>query len=398
MYSSFLFSVKLEPGLFFDLTNRIKMSFLKKVNSTLLIKKEHNFKIIYRTFCNKKGKNDEEESGDVKKSEAIKKIYVNKAFGKKPSENLSDFLESDKEIIAVTEREKDACVQSKLSKESEKLTQGKLFLTSSGLNLSLEIDKDKPAKPILDDIDIHKHLKKTVRTPLIPILDPSDIKIPKGDEPPAPFKRLLRLEPGKVVFGFVPKEWVDAFIPKTGVSGFYTFLVTVGTFLISKELYILEHNYYNGLSMGVLVWASVKYVGPHLAYYLDKEVNEHEKMLEQERVNQKKLCNESIDQELFLQFQIEGQLVLVEAKRENVALQLEEEFRKRQMEVYKEVKKRLDYQVYVTNVWRRFLHKNLIDYVLKEVLKALTPEMHSQLMDSSIRLLILELEKDVPYK
>lgn len=84
--------------------------------------------------------------------------------------------------------------------------------------------------------------------------------------------RPIRGDPGEVLLGFVPYEWFTFFIHKTGYTGFGTFVFTLTTCLVSKEIYVLEHNFYNGLSMAILAWASVKYVGPHVTAYLDKEV------------------------------------------------------------------------------------------------------------------------------
>lgn len=59
---------------------------------------------------------------------------------------------------------------------------------------------------------------------------------------------------------------------------------------------------------------------------------------------------DSIVAEKKAQFQADGVKMLFDAKRENVSLQLEAVYRERIMEVYQEVKKRLDYQVEKVNV------------------------------------------------
>ena len=56
------------------------------------------------------------------------------------------------------------------------------------------------------------------------------------------------------------------------VSGPYAFGVGLATFLCSKEIYIMEHEFYGGLSIGIMAVYAVKKFGPTLAAYLDKEV------------------------------------------------------------------------------------------------------------------------------
>lgn len=66
--------------------------------------------------------------------------------------------------------------------------------------------------------------------------------------------------------------------------------------------------------------------------------------------NEIKMYNDAIAQEKKAQFEAEGSKMLFDVKRENVALQLEAVYRQRVMEVYSEIKKRLDYQVEKQNV------------------------------------------------
>lgn len=174
-------------------------------------------------------------------------------------------------------------------------------------------------------------------------------------------------------------------MPKTGVTGFYTFLVTTGTYMFSKEILVAEHNFYNGLSMlAICVVVSTKFgktIGKHIDVHLDK----YEAEMSEGRNNEKKRNEDGIADEKKLQWSHDGQLILLEAKRENVMLQLEEEYRKRLSHVYDAVKRRLDYQVELALVEGRFVHKNIVLYVVNEVQKALTPDFLNKYMDKCIQ-------------
>ncbi|XP_066957147.1 ATP synthase subunit b, mitochondrial [Macrobrachium rosenbergii] len=186
-------------------------------------------------------------------------------------------------------------------------------------------------------------------------------------------RRVRPIEPGKVRLGFVPEEWFKFFYPKTGVTGPYMFGVGLGTFLLSKEIYIMEHEFYTGLSILLMTVYAVKKFGPGLAAYLDKEIEEVEGSWVNYRTNSIKSIKDAIEAEKKAQWEAEGQTVLFDAKRENVALQLEAAYRERLATVHAEVKKRLDYQLETANVKTRIEQKHMVDWIVSSVKSSITP-------------------------
>lgn len=76
--------------------------------------------------------------------------------------------------------------------------------------------------------------------------------------------------------------------------------------------------------------------------------------------------------------------MIIEAKKENVAVFLETEFRKRQLQVYNEVKKRMDYQLEVINIERRLQHKHMVDWIVTNVLKSISPKQEKEALAKCI--------------
>merc|ERR1712117_771223 len=76
--------------------------------------------------------------------------------------------------------------------------------------------------------------------------------------------RVRPIDKPPVRLGIFPEEWFTALYPKTGVTGPYMALVGVGTFLASKEYFVMEHDFYVGLGLAVVLTGVVKSAGPDL--------------------------------------------------------------------------------------------------------------------------------------
>jgi len=199
------------------------------------------------------------------------------------------------------------------------------------------------------------------------------------------YRRPVRAEfGGKVRYGFIPEEWFQFFYTKTGVSGPYAFGVGLATYLCSKEIYVMEHEFYNGLSFAILLTLAIKKLGPIVGKQLNDEVDQLEAEWNQGRTDQLNYHQDSIKSEETEQWRADGQVLLVDIKKENVALQLEAAYRERLIHVYSEVKRRLDYQVACQQVDRTIKQKHLVNWVVGNVLKSITPDQEKENVNQCI--------------
>lgn len=168
------------------------------------------------------------------------------------------------------------------------------------------------------------------------------------------------------------------------ISGPYIFGAAFSTYLISKEIYVLEHEFYSGLSLALVLIVAIKKLGPSVAKYIDNNIDEFENTWESSRTNQITGLQELIKHEKKEQWRTDGQTMIVNIKRDNILMQLEATYRERLAYAYNEVKKRLDYQVQLQNVERKLTQKHMVHWIVENVRKSFTPEQEKLVLAQCI--------------
>merc|ERR1711944_369473 len=167
---------------------------------------------------------------------------------------------------------------------------------------------------------------------------------------------------GPVRHLWIPEEWFTFFHEKTGVTGPYAFGTGIITFLVSKEIWVLEHEFYCGVGLFICLAGLVGKVGPGVSAWLDKGVDDEENS----------------------QWMATSYEELMQAKKENVGLQLEIEYRSRLNEAYKQVRRRLDYQLATANVLRAAEQKHMVQWIIDNVRKSITAKQESDALKACV--------------
>nr|ALS04575.1 mitochondrial ATP synthase subunit b precursor [Pseudodiaptomus poplesia]ALS04804.1 mitochondrial ATP synthase subunit b precursor [Pseudodiaptomus poplesia]AQS22697.1 mitochondrial ATP synthase b subunit [Pseudodiaptomus poplesia] len=186
-------------------------------------------------------------------------------------------------------------------------------------------------------------------------------------------RRTRPIEKPSVRMGIFPEEWFQAFYPKTGVTGPYMALVSIGTFLASKEYFVMEHDFYVGVGLAIVLTGIIKSVGPGYTAGINKSLDEEEAFFKNIRQKEIDACKNAVKMEETAQANATAWEDIIAAKKEAVQLQLEASYRDRLSAAYSQVKKRLDYQLEVANVMRRMEQKHMVDWIISSVRKSITP-------------------------
>ncbi|KAI1890725.1 hypothetical protein AGOR_G00156590 [Albula goreensis] len=178
---------------------------------------------------------------------------------------------------------------------------------------------------------------------------------------------------GKVRHGLIPEEFFQLLYPKTGVTGPYMLGTGLLLYLLSKEIYVINHETIAGACIGIVIVYGIKKFGPSVAAFADK-LNE-EKVAKAQEAKDLALNNltQAIEDEKKEQWRAEGRQMLFDAKRNNVNMLLEINSRERHHMVTNEVKKRLDYQIDLQNLHRRMQQEHMVNWVEKSVIGSITP-------------------------
>jgi len=213
----------------------------------------------------------------------------------------------------------------------------------------------------------------------------SDVAASNGQRDLVNFPARVRpIEKSPVRMGVFPEEWFMAFYNKTGVTGPYMALASIGTFLASKEYFVMEHDFYVGIALAIVLTGIVKTTGPGVKEMLDKQIDADEQMYRSIRQNEIDQFKEAITMEKTAQANAVAWEDIIAAKKEAVGLQLEACYRARLSEASAQVKKRLDFQLEVSNVMRRMEQKHMVDWIINNVKKSISPAQENAALKKCI--------------
>nr|ACO14593.1 ATP synthase subunit b, mitochondrial precursor [Caligus clemensi] len=197
-------------------------------------------------------------------------------------------------------------------------------------------------------------------------------------------RRTRPIDASNVRLSIFPEEWFNAISTKTGATGPYVFLGSLSTFLLSKEIFILEHDFYVGLGLFIILGTFNNKFGGDIKNYLSDLIKADEDKIRSIRQKEFDNFNEALTQEEQAQWMASSYETLIEAKKESVALQLEAAYRSRLQEAYTKVKERLDYQLETANVQRRMEQKHMVNWILEGVQKAITAKQEEDALKKAI--------------
>jgi len=168
------------------------------------------------------------------------------------------------------------------------------------------------------------------------------------------------------------------------VTGGYIFALSFGSFLCSKEYIIFEHEMHVGMVFAIAIVGVANVVGPGLTKSMDEIIDKEISDMDSIRNKEIDRCALAIEEEEKGQWMAGSYEDLISAKKENVALQLEAEYRARLKDAYTQVKRRLDYQLQTANVLRANEQKHMVDWIITNVKKSITAKQEEDALKKCV--------------
>jgi len=196
---------------------------------------------------------------------------------------------------------------------------------------------------------------------------------------------IMRVRGSPVRMGFIPEEWFTALYNKTGVTGPYMLGTGLLATVLSKEIWVIDHGFADVIGFtGAFLFCVMK-LGPGINKTM---ADKQQRMTEATYVRPIEAAKEgytgTIENATNAIWSLEGQKHLFEAKKENVDLQLEAEYRQRLQAAFSEVKNRLDYHLNVQNTKRRFEQEHMVNWIVSGVVKSITPQQEKESLKKCI--------------
>lgn len=183
---------------------------------------------------------------------------------------------------------------------------------------------------------------------------------------------------GKVRHGIIPEELFQLLYPKTGVTGPYMLGTGLLVYMLSKEIYVINHETLSAASITAVIIYGIKKFGPSVAAFADKLNEEKVAKVQEVKDFATKTLVQAIEGEKKEQWRAEGRTMLFDAKRNNVSMLLETNHRERLHMVTNDVKKRLDYQIALQNLHRQMEQEHMVNWVEKSVVGSITPQQEKE--------------------
>ncbi|XP_001952346.3 ATP synthase subunit b, mitochondrial-like, partial [Acyrthosiphon pisum] len=149
--------------------------------------------------------------------------------------------------------------------------------------------------------------------------------------------------------------------------GPYVLAAGITTFLLSKEIWVVDHEFPYVLATIGVFYVGWKKFGASLASSIDREIEEYEASCNSSRIGEIDSLRKTVEHQKIEVWRTEAQTQIIRAKRENVAIQLEAAYRGRLIRAYNQVKRRLDYQVGLANLTRTVQHRFMVKWILDNV-------------------------------